>query len=489
MKNFILLPVFSLLLLGSLSGEASVVNKVRHCRHADMPFAETEIQKQRIKRTAKKEGSRWLPGTERCYFNVDGEWMQVAEITYVYDDRGNVISETDDEEDVVFRSVYAYDDFGRRISMSSFESYDGEDEEMYEDAEYAYDDIIPDFMVRKICRDFYGDEWELSNKSFEYSVERNGLNHITTLQLDLLYGDRGFTPAYRSRWTYDDHTGEAVAHSYEYYDVNATPEGWRLLNNEQYVDIVWDRTDGNMTGSIYELTEGRNRIKSCTVLYQGMPDGHIIVEYPKGDALDFVRKETGEDEEMVYRSYSLTITDDNGSYETRLTEYFDGDGNYTGKPEYESVNVTTFDSFGECVGDHAEVTENGETEVVFDEVYEYTRDSEGRVTALVTSVYDPDTDGYEMEFRYEYSDFVEVTDSGVIVMATASGITIYGNRLNATFEGKASMEIYSMQGSLMRHEEGLESISIDIASLPAGIYVARLKGLDEAVSPVRFIKK
>ena len=256
------------------------------------------------------------------------------------------------------------------------------------------------------------------------------------------------TPAYKSCWSYDATTGQA--NEFAYYEMrDPSLINWTLYNNTSYKEIEWDRTNGQMTSGIEELTEGENRIKSAAVYYDGILDGYMFVSYSGEN--DYTIKSTFNDPTVVGEEIIRETTDENGSYKITDNFYVDEDGN----PSQE-VTITVIESV--TIDSHGNVTEARMDAYIFGELdsydinrNEYTYDEDGNIIEVISYILDPEEEDMMPEMRSVYSGYIDVAET--------SGIADI-----ATDNKNALIEVYNINGV---------RVSDNIEGLDSGFYIVR----------------
>lgn len=361
----------------------------------------------RLKVMAAAGSEVWRPVSQTEYMFNGVDWDEMGIVNFKYDNRGNVTEESYDEDGVTIVTVRTYDSNNMVTSLLTTAS-DGVTAENREKRTYVYDPIVTDFYTERLGYDWAGGQWTMNHYCDRNQITRDGGNNITEIVKSLLL-DTEFIPAYKSEWSYDAATGKADRFDY-YANYGGQQITWELDDELSYRDIVWERTDGQMTGHINELLEGSNRVKQYSVYYDDVLDGHVFVEYSQDHPDDYLMKSTFADPSEVGYTQQVETTDANGSKRITDTEYFDEDGNVTTEPTYQSVEIIKIDSYGNIVSDEIlEGYDGDEPELVMGEASDIKYDAKGNPTEVVVSIYDYDSGEYMPDSRIVYGEYSDVS--------------------------------------------------------------------------------
>ncbi len=393
----------------------------------------------------------WRPLTQTEYMCIDGEWLELGTSTFKYDSRGNAIQEDSDNEDGLFRTVTEYDEYNNPVSILGSVD-EGAGWENSNKRTYVYDPVVHDFYIERLGYDWQDGEWVRNYFCETNVVTRDDRGNIIEIVKSLPFME-DMIPAYKAVWNYDETTGRA--NEFFYYSNNAgtaVPD-WQLYDDTSYHNIVWNATDGQMTESDFaDMLEGANRIESCDVFYDGVLDGHIIVEYSPENPASYLVKETYADPSVIGATLQKEILDGNGSFRLTGSEYFDEEGEPTAEATYIAVQEVTFDDHGNAILETMTETFEGITEQVAGNKAEYTYDDNGNPTEILVSIYDYEEGDYIPDSRIVYGEYTDAS-AGV-------------DNVNAD-NPTAGFTVYNLQGILMMQTDSEESLSI----LPAGLYI------------------
>lgn len=356
--------------------------------------------------------------------------MNWATVLFKYDNRGNNIEESYEEDGIVTTTARTYDLNNMVTSMLTTYTEDGVTENSQKRT-YVYDPIVTNFYTERLGYDWTNGEWAKNHYCEKNAITRNAGNSITMIEKSLPLGD-DLLPAYKSVWSYDAATGKADRFEY-YTNYSGAAEAWELDENLSYRDIVWDATDGQMTAHINELISVTNRVKRYSVYSGDELDGHVFVEYSATTPGDYLLKSTYADPSEVGFVSQMETIDNNGSKRITETEYFDEEGNITSSPTYQSVETIMYDQYGNAVSDELEEAyDGGELELVMGEKYDYSYDPKGNPIELILSIYSYDDGEYLPDTRIVYGDYTDVS-LGIDDVA-------------ATDDANAPVEYFNLQG-------------------------------------------
>lgn len=432
--------------------------------------------KKGMKKLARTEGAApvWRPVSQADYMHDGEDWMLLGTVNFKYDVRGNCTEELVDEDGFLSKTVTTYDEFNQPVTRTESESEDGETWSDTSKTTYKYDSKVHDFFTERMGYD-WDEEWVANYRCETNTITRNADGNITEIIKSLPLGE-GLLPAYKSVWKYGT---DGKANEYYYYTIGQDNE-WELDDDISYRDIVWEKTDGQMTiyGDMLELVEGANLIKSAVVYYGDEPDGHYLVEWSNNDK-DFLIKETTNDINEIGATTRMEVLDANGSMRFTVTEYFDEEGNITTEPVYIAVQEATMDEHGNMVAFTAKETMEGVEELVDGQKSTYTYDADGNVSEVITEQYDYETEEYFPMERIVYGEYINVASSGIQCIQTVKDTawTVRGDEVTATASGLKGLSVYNMQGvCVKRAAADTASATVSLTDLAAGIYIVRADG-------------
>lgn len=460
------------------------------CCAVGMPaFAGAQRFKSSRGKAAKNTGLRvesatplWRPVSETDYMHDGTDWMELGAVYFKYDNRGNCTEELVDEDGSQTKTETVYNEFNYPVSEIETTSEDGGPWENASKKTYVYDSRVHGFFTERVGYDWTNGAW-VKNYSWETnSITRNDDGNIIEVVKALPLASE-LKPAYKSVWNYG---ADGKANEYFYYVAEGETE-WKLYDDLSYKNIVWEKTDGQLTvfGDLLDLTEGDNLLKSAVVYYNDQPDGHYLVEY-SNEGRDFLIKETTNDINEIGRTISMETIDKNGSMRLTQTEYFDEEGNILADPTYISVQEALMDEHGNMIQYTEKETIDGEEEILGSTKYNYTYGSNGNPSEVVTEEYDYDTAEYFPSERIVYGDYIDVAGIGS-VKADGAAWNFDGTTATATAAGMTGLTVYSLQGTpLARVAADGASASVSLAGLLPGIYLIHADG---TASTYRAVKR
>lgn len=432
--------------------------------------------KKGMKKPARTEAATpvWRPVSQTDYMHDGEDWMELGTVSFKYDARGNCTEDLMDEDGFLSKIVTTYDEYNQPVTRIESESEDGETWTDQSKTTYVYDSKVHDFFTERMSYD-WDEDWVANYKCEINDITRNSDGNITEIVKKLPLGDE-LMPAYKSEWKYGQ---DGKANEYYYYTMGQNNE-WELDDDISYRDIVWEKTDGQMTiyGDMLELVEGANLMKSAVVYYGGEPDGHYLVEW-SNDGKDFLIKETTNEINEIGRTTHMEVLDANGSMRFTVTEYFDEEGNITTEPVYISVQEATMDEHGNMVAFTAKETMDGVEELVDGQKFTYTYDADGNVTEVITEQYDYETEEYYLSDRTVYGEYINVASSGIqcIQAVKDTAWTVLGDEVTATASGLNGLSVYNMQGVCVKRVAADDaSATVSLTDMAAGIYIVRADG-------------
>lgn len=405
-----------------------------------------------MKKTFRTEAAApvWRPVSQTDYMHDGEDWMKLGEISFKYDQRGNCTEELLDEEGWLSKTSTAYDGFNLPLTVLQTESEDGETWENSDKLTYVYDPKIHDFFTERTGYDWTEGEWVKNYRCEANSITRNDDGNVIEVVKSLPLGEN-LIPAYKSIWNYGT---DGNANEYFYY-VTMDGNEWELNDGLSYKDIVWEKTDGQLTifGDLLELTEGNNLIKSATVYYNDEPDGHYLVEYSK-DLPGFFIKETTNDINEIGRTVCMETLDANGSLRLTTTEYFDEEGTILAEPTYIDVQEAMMDEHGNMTLFNQKETYEGVEELIMSTKYNYTYDGDGNVKEVSSEEYDYESQTYFPLERTVYGEYINVAAGTGVASVEAEGNTV---------------DVYSANGVVIARNLDRQAVS----ALSPGLYILR----------------
>lgn len=431
----------------------------------------------RAKRIARTEAAVpvWRPVSQTDYMHDGEDWMEMGKVDFTYDMRGNCVSELADVDGFLYKTDRTFDDNNLPLTVVETESEDGDVWENVSKLSYIYDTKIHDFVTERLGYDWTDGEWVKNYRCETNSITRNGAGSIVELVKSLPMGGV-MQPAYKSVWKY---ASDGKANEYMYYQ-SYDGIDWMLYDGLSYKDIVWEKTDGQMTvyGDLRELTEGENLLKSAVVCLDGEPDGHYLVEYAD-DGIGFLIKETTNDIDQIGITTQLEVLDANGSMRYTVTEYFDEDGNILTEPTYISVEQLICDEHGNPLEYSGKETIDGFEEMMASTKYVYLYDDNGNVKEMTSSEYDYEADAYFPMEKIVYGEYVNAATSGIKGMHGSDALVWKhaGEAISVAGAGVKGLSVYTTQGICVKRVAADDSSAdVSLSGLQSGVYIIRAEG-------------
>ena len=364
----------------------------------------------------------WMAETQKSFGWNGDEWELMETYDIKYDTKGQKTVQTvTDAEGFVTREKYTWNENGQLATRLSQVDEEGEGDFVDSSSlSREYDSRVVSFITFNDQKAFYNGEWVPSN-NYKQNITRNEAGNVTQMERAVFFNGI-YDPTYRLNITYgEDGKAVTIEESDLTYDY-ATGE-YQWVVSSKYTDIVWEETDGQIlrVGDIEDLFLGNNRIKSAKLDIEGTV-ADLSVTYL---GLDFkaVMSYFDEDEEAeVVSTIEYSSLDFDNSQEGKHYYTYGWDINTTTEliaeeeTLYKEVIRETYIyspddlilleqvEYGD--GDYFEIESKIQGEIEYDD--------EHYVPASWTvSEYDYDTEEMIPAFRAEYSDYTDVTSSGV----------------------------------------------------------------------------
>ncbi|WP_299826208.1 T9SS type A sorting domain-containing protein [uncultured Pontibacter sp.] len=127
-----------------------------------------------------------------------------------------------------------------------------------------------------------------------------------------------------------------------------------------------------------------------------------------------------------------------------------------------------------------------------------TRDNNGAITQIIVQDYNAGTNAFVNAERYTYTDFTTITITSAADDVLAKATEVYPNpvqnslrvTVDATKVRNGTLNIYSITGQKVHEQHKLNPITtVDVSTLPAGIYMVRITDDNNANVTRRIIKQ
>lgn len=377
MKKLYILTLAAALALPSFGAPRKAIFKEKVTKEAKARAAALKSQ---------REQHHWLPLSDQTYFWAEEEWFDEATNEYTYDENGKLKTQiSTDFEGYRNLTQNTYDEKGRVISKLEQSAEPGEEFINSKLTNLKYDDIVPTLVIENLGYNWNQGEWAQTGNNFKRTVTRDAAGNITAIEVAVLF-DGEFDPTNRLTIEYGtDGKACKITESALDYDWATQSYAWNVQSVVK--DIVWDRTDGQIT-SADELLTGANRIKSATLEADGETQTVQVSYVPDSESYTIVSQSQIVEDDIIAdftKTQIVSILDEYGSYDLTDIERYEYD-----EPAYDDEEEEPY-----------ALDEEPETERV---VEEYTLVEKFRINEydLVLLSYAADeSEGYEPEI-YEW---------------------------------------------------------------------------------------
>ena len=490
----------------------------------DILTARRTATMQRLKARAMKKARAaadakvWLPSEQTSYvINEDtGDWDLDTKYSFKYNDKAQMCQQfqesTSTEGGITNKEYYrvdlTYDNNGKWNKQEVYSSLDGTEYTGYKKTERTYDAIQPNLLTYYALSSWneLSKKWELSSQANKYVYTRDADNNILSMEISQPYQGEWETIV-RSTNTIDPATKQVNSFKYEKLDYNDFDElEWEV--DQYYKNLKWKETNGQVAKE-YEsdpqtnwMSYG-NYLLSATICDEtGADNGTLTLTYTPDGGYDENKVYTFNDIEdngqpysvLCKEQYTVTYTDDNGSFDIEYKLYgdFDGDEKFTDNEITSAfVEVVKYDEHDNLTADLGyEMPEpEGGDEGDDDDYDSYAKQSVFDVTAPATDTenidatnmltykgypltqggltiftYDAAHNGAEAkQVSYEYdmaSFFIPV---GKIETTAYADVTTAGIH-NVTSASNAAPAVYTLQGI---------KVGTSLDKAPRGTYIVK----------------
>lgn len=327
----------------------------------DILTARRTATMQRLKARAMKKARAaadakvWLPSEQTSYvINEDtGDWDLDTKYSFKYNDKAQMCQQfqesTSTDGGITNKEYYrvdlTYDNNGKWNKQEVYSSLDGTEYTRYQKTERTYDAIQPNLLTYYALSSWneLSKKWELTSKTNKYVYTRDADNNILSMEISQPYQGEWETIV-RSTNTIDPATKQVNSFKYEKLDYNDFDElEWEV--DQYYKNLKWKETNGQVAKE-YEsdpqtnwMTYG-NYLLSATICDEtGADNGTLTLTYTPDGGYDENQVYTFNDIEdngqpysvLCKEQYTVTYTDDNGSFDIEYKLYgdFDGDEKFT----------------------------------------------------------------------------------------------------------------------------------------------------------------
>lgn len=490
----------------------------------DILTARRTATMQRLKARAMKKARAaadakvWLPSEQTSYvINEDtGDWDLDTKYSFKYNDKAQMCQQfqesTSTEGGITNKEYYrvdlTYDNNGKWNKQEVYNSLDGTEYTGYQKTERTYDAIQPNLLTYYAISSWneLSKKWELSSQANKYVYTRDADNNILKMEISQPYQGE-WEAIVRSTNTIDPATKQVNSFKYEKLDYNDFDElEWEV--DQYYKNLKWKETNGQVAKE-YEsdpqtnwMSYG-NYLLSATICDEtGADNGTLTLTYTPDGGYDenqvYTFNDINDDGQpysvLCKEQYTVTYTDDNGSFDIEYKLYgdFDGDEKFTADEIASAfVEVVKYDEHDNLTADLGyEMPEpEGGDEGDDDDYDSYAKQSVFDVTAPATDTenidatnmltykgypltqggltiftYDAAHNGAEAkQVSYEYdmaSFFIPV---GKIETTAYADVTTAGIR-NITSASNAAPAVYTLQGI---------KVGTSLDKAPRGTYIVK----------------
>lgn len=327
----------------------------------DILTARRTATMQRLKARAMKKARAaadakvWLPSEQTSYvINEDtGDWDLDTKYSFKYNDKAQMCQQfqesTSTEGGITNKEYYrvdlTYDNNGKWNKKEVYNSPDGTEYTGYQKTERTYDAIQPNLLTYYALSSWneLSKKWELTSQANKYVYTRDADNNILSMEISQPYQGE-WEAIIRSTNTIDPATKQVNSFKYEKLDYNDFDElEWEV--DQYYKNLKWKETNGQVAKE-YEsdpqtnwMTYG-NYLLSATICDEtGADNGTLTLTYTPDGGYDENQVYTFNDIDddgqpysiLCKEQYTVTYTDDNGSFDIEYKLYgdFDGDEKFT----------------------------------------------------------------------------------------------------------------------------------------------------------------
>lgn len=490
----------------------------------DILTARRTATMQRLKARAMKKARAaadakvWLPSEQTSYvINEDtGDWDLDTKYSFKYNDKAQMCQQfqesTSTEGGITNKEYYrvdlTYDNNGKWNKQEVYNSLDGTEYTGYQKTERTYDAIQPNLLTYYAISSWneLSKKWELTSQANKYVYTRDADNNILKMEISQPYQGEWETIV-RSTNTIDPATKQVNSFKYEKLDYNDFSE-LEWVVDQYYKNLKWKETNGQVAKE-YEsdpqtnwMSYG-NYLLSATICDEtGADNGTLTLTYTPDGGYDENQVYTFNDIDddgqpysiLCKEQYTVTYTDDNGSFDIEYNLYgdFDGDEKFTADEIASAfVEVVKYDEHDNLTADLGyEMPEpEGGDEGDDDDYDSYAKQSVFDVTAPATDTenidatnmltykgypltqggltiftYDAAHNGAEAkQVSYEYdmaSFFIPV---GKIETTAYADVTTAGIH-NVTSASNAAPAVYTLQGI---------KVGTSLDKAPRGTYIVK----------------
>ncbi len=495
MKNSTLLLLGTFLFSGMVSAQQRFTQKRVKSNKIETTYTHPTMQKDGITprfapATQAESTSVWKPLKETAFEYMEGDWLEYATMDYTYDDGGNIITNILDDGETKSKTTSKYDRYNN-LTETIIQIWGNGAWVNAEKKEYAYDDVVTDYQIASSIYTWDADknDW-ITNYSHKKVITRNENGYVTSLSIQLLGINNKYDELERTVIVYTD--GKYLpATTWTYYklDYNDNNE-LEFMEMTKYDNMKWETTDGQILETNENFMSGNNRLKSAKIYDLGVETAKFEASYPEGNKKrDYdatISSITGPDQ--IIRK--LTELDDNGSYIQKYIESLDENGDGIIE-EYEEHILVMYDDHKNVVAEEGFAIMEGIKEQMDGRKVEYTYGTHDETLQYVDSAWNPDLEIYEPMMKIVGSNYTEIVITSIEHTQADNLLNCHveNNHLSFSLNGANRYAIYNVYGAqIMNQRMDSNTASVDLSSLPSGVYILTVNGNKENAK-AKFIKK
>lgn len=428
MKKFLLVVACAAIIAGNSADTCATLIKPR------LPHAQPAAR-------AAESGAKWFAKTQKAYGWTGSQWMLDEVYRNDYNAKGQIMVQTiTDSDGSVNRQKNTWNANGmlsKRITECAQSA--SRPFQQKQQLVRTYDDRLISFITFNNQLILQNNEWVPSN-NYKQTITRNDAGNVTLMER-AVYFQGIYDPTFRLHVEYDpDGTATAITTEDLNYDYSTQQYFWKPGNS--YKDIKWESTDGQIV-SIENLFEGANRVKEANATISGI-EYRLSVDY--GDDGSWTAHLVTFDEEMdmdLEEKTEFTPLDEFGSCIIVTTMAYLNEGRpynseiLTQEYRYDANGLILLEETTYNTGETVETVAKMIGEVIYDA-------DNGYPLSWTLTESDPDTGEMVNAFRAEYSDYVNLGESGLnAIGADLSGSGFYnmlGQPLVCPTEGSIVIE-------------------------------------------------
>jgi len=426
-------------------------------------FDEANAVKSRLHRT---DNAIWRATHEEEYtYETLTGWTKSTDYTLTFDQRGNALTILTDEGGTTkTRTTTTYNDNNKPTEELTEEINALSTVTPVSKRTTSYDERITNLITKRetFAWNKTKSAWEKSGNCYTRTVTRNKDGNVAVVMIAVPYNGV-YDPILSYIMTYDSETGRAISYTESQLTLGSDGTSFVWVDAMVATDLVWQNTNGQISGEFSDFYEGDNRLKSATCVTTGS-DGvtkttSLLSATYKDDGSYEVTVDGGGERTYISKTYA-----ENGGYTYVENIYKDADSDGTFSDEEITSQfraIETCDEQGNATKYEEYSTAEDSTTLVQSAgtITDYVYDAEtGATTQMTYSEYDTSTKKYEPMVRVLYSDFIDASQQ--------SGIH------DIQVETAVSARFYDLRGVC---------VGTSLESLPSGFYIQKVNGRAQKV--------